>query len=222
VERRFDSPSSLESGSLDRLGRSCSEDDQREDDEADAAEQQRDPHDHSEQCDLLGHVADVQRRRERGLRHPGVAGGVRDRSAGGVLGRGCLVARSGRVRGILGREEPAHLRVGEPAGRLERVNAHVLGEAARVAAVLDRLIGDGACRGGDVLQTGLRHGDLDRRRVHVGRADDLLRGDLVADGVLGVDAHHERANTERDHERAGDDSADLENSATCHLLVPPV
>ena len=44
----------------------------------------------------------------------------------------------------------------------------------------------------------------------------------LLDGVPRVDAHHERADAERDHERAGDDSADLENSATSHLLVPPV
>ena len=62
------------------------EDDQREDDEADAAEQQRDPDDEPEQCDLLGHVADVQRGRERGLCHPGVAGGVRDRAPEASLG----------------------------------------------------------------------------------------------------------------------------------------
>ena len=54
--------------------------------------------------------------------------------------------------------------------------------------------------------------------VHVGRADDLLRGDLVLDGVPRVDAHHERANTERDHERAGDDSAD---SKFCDLSFAP-
>ena len=52
------------------------------------------PDDQPEQGDLLGHVGDVQRCRECGLGHPGVAGRVRDGLAVGVLQSGRLVARS--------------------------------------------------------------------------------------------------------------------------------
>ena len=74
----------------------------------------------------------------------------------------------------------------------------------------------------DVLEAGLLHRRRDVRRVHVGRADDLLALELVADRAARVDAHDQGTDAERDHEGAGEDAADLENFTTCHLLLPPV
>jgi hypothetical protein len=96
------------------------EDGDREDDEADAGEEQRDPHDDAEVRQYLGHVAGVERGRQRRLGDPDVARAVRDRLPVLVLRRGRRVVGPGLVLGIGGRLVLAHLRIGEPAGRREQ------------------------------------------------------------------------------------------------------
>jgi hypothetical protein len=116
----------------------------------------------------LGEVRGVEGALERRRRDPDVAGGVRDRLAGlRVLRGGGLVA--GRVAGLV--EEAAHLGVRLAAGRLERVLADRRGELLRLAARVDLLPGD--------------------RRI--GRADDLLPREVVADGVAAGEAGDDRA-----------------------------
>jgi hypothetical protein len=96
------------------------------------------------------------------------------------------------------------------------VNLHVLGEAPRAAAVVDRQIGDAARRqgdrlaGADILELG--RGDLcrDALRCHVGCADDLLLIELVRDGALPVETEHNCGDAESDKDNACDDSADFE------------
>jgi hypothetical protein len=108
--------------------------------------------------------------------------GDADRLAGvRILRGGGLVA--GRLAGLV--EEAAHLRVGLAAGRLERVLADHGGELLRLAAGVDLLAGD---RG-------------------VGRADDLLPGEVAADGVASGDSHDHRADAHGDEKDAGGDAA---------------
>ena len=79
-------------------------------------------------------------------------------------------------------EVAAHLRVGLPAGRLERVDAHVVGEALAFGAAVDLLARHGRRRATSTFLSPL--GLLDRLRGqvrrHVGRAADLLARDRVA------------------------------------------
>jgi signal transduction histidine kinase len=59
-------------------------------DEADAAQEQRDSNDDPEQSETVGHVGRVQRGRQRGLGHPDVADAVRDRLLAGRVDQGVL------------------------------------------------------------------------------------------------------------------------------------
>ena len=102
------------------------------------------------------------------------------------------------------------------------MNPHVLREAARIAAALDRLFGDVARWDRDTLEPGLLHCRLDIRRVHVGRADDVLALKLVAHRAARVDAHDERTDPERDHDHAGDDAARSREFSDSSFLHPPV
>ena len=111
-------PSSLRS--LWRFGCSGSgaEREDREDHEADPAEQQRDADDDPEERQVVGHEGDVQCRRERGLRHPGVPGGVRDRLAGRRVGGGSgEVVRARRSRRPSPRSGPSASRSARPSPR---------------------------------------------------------------------------------------------------------
>ena len=170
---------------------------EREDDEADAAEQERDADDDTEERHLLGHVADVQRGRERGRRDPGVAGRVGDRVALLVLQRGGLVTRAGRVLRVGSGDEAPHLRVGQAVGALECVLVHDLRERPRLGAGLNRLLGP----------LGRELGDC---RVIGGAEDDLLLLEAVADRRAAVDAHGDRSGAEHHQHQPCDDAADHE------------
>src|SRR5215207_782323 len=163
-----------------------------EDQEADADEQQCGAHRDDEGRDALREVRRVERALERGRADPDVAGGVLDCLAGlRVLGRGGLVA--GRLAGLV--EEPAHLRVRLAAGGLERVLADRGGELLRLVSGVDLLAGDG----------------------RIGRADDLLAGEVAADGVPPDDADDHRADAERDEHDAGGDAALTGQTGHCGL-----
>ena len=106
-----------------------------------------------------------------------------DRVAPLVRQRGGLVAGAGRVLGVVGGDEAAHLRVRQPAGALERVLAHDLGEGPRLLAGHDLLVGPL----GRVLRD---------RRIVGGAEGDLLLLEAVADRRAAVDAHVDRGDAE--------------------------
>ena len=72
---------------------------QREDDEPDTREYERYRDDDSEERGALREERRVERSCERSLRHPDVAGPIRDRVAFGILGRRCLIVCSLRLLG---------------------------------------------------------------------------------------------------------------------------
>src|SRR4029077_13723165 len=111
--------------------------------EAHPAEQQSDPDDDAEERYFIGHVARVERGREGGLLDPHLAGGIFLWLSARRLQRLGFVVGSLSVGGGVAR----HLRVVLAARGLKRVDVHVLREAARTRARVDRLIGDRA--GGD-------------------------------------------------------------------------
>ena len=119
-----------------------------EHDEPHAAEEQRNAHHDPEQADPLGHVGGVQRGAEGGLGHPQVARGVgHGLLCLGIDGRELLVVRAAArsqlgLRSVRPGLEAAHLRIDEAPGVLKRVDAHVLGEAARLGTGVDRLSRD--------------------------------------------------------------------------------
>ncbi len=67
-------------------------------------------------------------------------------------------------------------------------------------------------------QAGLLRLGGDRRRRHVGRADDLLELQAVADGAAAVDAHHDGGDAEGNQDCRGDEPADLEELTHFRLL----
>ena len=220
----------------------CSAD--REDQEADAGKQQRDPDHEAEQRELRCHVARVQRRGQRRVGDPEVAAAVVHRLLRlRVAQRVLRVARRAEAVRVLDRraglgDVAAHLRVRQPRGGGERVDAHVLREAACLAAGVDELAGDRAGRRLDrrgrhlhagrvqlreqLVLRGLVRLDLgrDRRRGHVGRARDLLLLEAVADRRVPVDTHHDRRDTESDQDGGGDNATDLEQLAGHGSLLP--
>ena len=178
-----------------------------EDPEADAGEEERDAGDDPEQRHVLREVARVERGRQCGLGHPRVPGRVVDRLPVRPL-RGLA-----RVVGALavGRRVARHLRVGQATARLERVDPHVLGEVAGEGARRDRLAGDvrrrQLDRGGQARRLGLGR---DPGLGHVGRADDLLCLEAVADRVAAVDAQCDGDGAEQDQHDRCNDASDLQ------------
>ena len=187
------------------------EDEQREDPEPDARQEHRDAGHDAEDGDPLSHVRHVQRGAERGLVDPEVADRVVDGLSGlGVLQRLGLVVRARAVS----RRETRQLRVGLPAGRLERVDAHVRGEAPGAVAVVHRLVRDGAGREVDArVEAGLGRGLVDAGRRHVGRAGDLLLREVVVDRAAAVEAGGDRSDAEGDEHDGGEDSAQFQDLA---------
>ena len=123
---------------------------------------------------MLSARRDVQRGRERCLRHPDVAGAVRDRLTVLVLRGRCFVVRARRVLRVCSRLVPAHLRIRQSARRLERVDAHVV--AKHFASEPVSIVLSATFRSGGRCSRGGRRSSppRDRLRRHVGRADDLL------------------------------------------------
>ena len=126
-----------------------------------------------ERGDALGEERGVQGRGERGLGHPDVAGAVLDGLAGLLVDRGGLLV----VCRLAARSQvAAHLGVHLAGGGLEGVQAHAVGEQLGVSTGVDGLV----C---DLL-------------VHVGRADDLLLLERVADLRTAVEPGVDRADAE--------------------------
>ena len=98
------------------------------------------------------------------------------------------------------------------------MDPHVARECPRPVAGVDRQSGDRLARHLERRQAGLLRLGLDCRRRHVGRADDLLELEAVADCAPSVDAHDDCCDAERDEDCRGDDSTDFENLA--HLNAP--
>ena len=114
---------------------------EREESEADAGQDQRDRDHDAEVGDRVAEVRRVERRRRAPSPSSSVLrAGVRDRIALLVRDGRRRVARTGRVLRVVSRQEAAHLRVDEPATRLEGVrSACTIGEAPRLVAGVDRL-----------------------------------------------------------------------------------
>ena len=111
------------------------------------------PIDDAEERELRRHVADVRAPSSAPSRSPRCHG--RAFATGWPFACNCLgrVVRPGRL--AVGRREAAHLGVRQAAGGLERVDPHVLREAARRRAVGDRLVGDRAGREAEPGRPGL-------------------------------------------------------------------
>ena len=144
---------------------------------------------------------------ERGLGDPHVArpvgGGLPGLGIGGGL---CLVAGLLAVRG----QVLAHLGVGAAAGRFERVDAHVAGEALGAGAVIDGLVRHRARGDGDPCQLALLDGGRDKGRRHVRGARDVLLGEVVVHGALRAAAGGDHADAEGDQQHAGRDACVFE------------
>ncbi|TML74475.1 MAG: GAF domain-containing protein [Actinobacteria bacterium] len=200
----------------------------RQDAEADAAQQQCDSDDDAEERHLLGHVARVERGRQGGLGHPDVTHAVVDRPLRlGVDDCILLVVRAAALgeltcrRAWLRREAP-HLRIRETARCLERMDPHVLREHTRLGARVDGLAGDALGREADrrrkLRLLGL---GLDRARRHVRCAHDRLLAEVVVDRAATVDAEDDRGDAECDENDAGGDPAILEELLVGgHLATP--
>ncbi len=110
-----------------------------------------------------------------------------------------------RVLAVLG-QEAAHLRVGLAAGRLERVDAHVAGEALRAVAGRDQLAGDAARR--QRREDGLpRLACFASSRIPAGvmSAEPTIcsRLTLVRTSLRPLHADHERRDAEGEHDDRG-------------------
>src|SRR5581483_10546518 len=206
-------------GSLGRSRRSLAvEGGESQDREADAAQKERDANHGPEKADPVGRVGQVERRGERGLGHPDVPLLVRLRLAGLRVDRGELRVRGAaarlelRLRGPRLRLVLAHLRVHVPAGCLERVDAHVLGEAPCPRPAVDGLVCDAARWQVDARQPRVLDLLGDRGRGHVGGADDLLLLEVVGYGRATVQRQDYRDHPERDQHRTGGESTPLEDA----------
>src|SRR5215211_1980941 len=156
--------------------------------EADAGEKERDPHHDPEDRETLAHEGHVERRGESGLRDPEVARPVRNR-----LTRLRVLGGLGLIRGLLALriQEPTHLRVSAAPARLERVLAHRGCEGPGLGTCVDPLPGDG----------------------RVGRADDVLPGEVVANLVDAPYAGADRADADGDEDAACGDASVFEELA---------
>src|SRR5581483_7485972 len=182
--------------------------------------------DNAEERQLARHVGRVQRRRERGLGDPDVAGAILRRLLGLRVDHRVLdVVRAApghqlRLRRVRGGGVDAHLRIDVAAGRLERVDAHVAGERAGAVTRIDRQPGDGLRGQADLAdaEPGLDGLRLDQRRGHVRRAGDLLLLELAGHGAAAVDAHNDRDDAEDDEDRRCHQATDFQKLAHGALL----
>ena len=119
---------------------------------------------------------------------------------------------SSRLRRVGLRLEAAHLREGQTARRLERVDVHVLRERPRLGARVDRLVRDALRRDVDLghVETGLLRLRGDARGGHVRRADDVLCCQVVLDRAVAVHAEGDRSDAECNQDDACDEPTHLE------------
>ena len=198
-----------------------------EDPEPDPREEKGDPDHDPEQADLGGHVAHVERVRERGLADPDLPGAVLHRLLGRRIDRGELgVARCRR-------RHPAATSASRASpGRCPsaRTCSHRVASSAWMCMYCAI-----ACASAPVSIVWLamlhrrplldRRGDarllrlgLDRRRRHVGSRDDVLVREAVVDGVPAVHAHHDGDDAEHDEDGRCDEPSDLQCLA--HVPTP--
>ena len=190
-----------------------------QDDEADAAQEQRDSDDDSEQAESVGHVGGVQRGGQRCFRHPEVPDTVRDGLLRCGIDQGCrgIVSSATDGKVCLGRVglglEATHLGVGEATCCLERVDPHVAREGACPRAAVDRFTGDGDGRKVNTHETCVLRFLGDQRGSHVRTADDLFQLEAVGHGRAAAEAHDDRDDAEGDQNGACAEAAPLEELA---------
>ena len=174
------------------------------------------------QRELLGHVGEVERRRQRGLRHPGVP---RPDSAPGFLPR----PSAPRPRRSSPRDSPGRppRRIG-PSGRTSsrrrtraRVSRmycekHRASEPVSIGCSATSQDGADTSRPASSIPAWIASGLMSSEPTICSRLQ------LLADGGARVQAQQERSDPERDQDDAGGNAAPLQQSSRAHVLTPPI
>ena len=155
---------------------------------------------------------------ERGLRHPDVAGAVRDRVAVGILRRSRRVVRPGRVARVGSRHVLAHLCIGS-GRRCSRARGSACSPRSTSPRIRCRSPRRRRCRsaarslsGSPASWAPLR----DPLRRHVRRADDLLALSCERTSLWPAMLNTSDADAERDQDHARRDAAPLQELPLVH------